>query len=86
MYAPEAMTAMNNSLTGFLNAANTGEFAVNETGGQAMLTAIRNMIDWIDENRVHLETSQRAPMLGSTNNAEVMKPYMVAVATDERAS
>ncbi|PPK66439.1 hypothetical protein V5P93_002531 [Actinokineospora auranticolor] len=29
----------------FLGAAQSGGFAVNERGGQALLTAIRNMID-----------------------------------------
>uniref|UniRef100_UPI00316AE1B0 hypothetical protein n=1 Tax=Actinokineospora enzanensis TaxID=155975 RepID=UPI00316AE1B0 len=82
--APEAMTAMNNSLTGFLNAANTGEFAVNETGGQALISAMRNMRDWIDQNQYQFAQLKREPQLGSTNNANVLKPFMVAVATDDQ--
>nr|WP_018687218.1 hypothetical protein [Actinokineospora enzanensis] len=78
------MTAMNNSLTGFLNAANTGEFAVNETGGQALISAMRNMRDWIDQNQYQFAQLKREPQLGSTNNANVLKPFMVAVATDDQ--
>ncbi|PPK67566.1 hypothetical protein V5P93_005407 [Actinokineospora auranticolor] len=66
------------------SAATDGGFAVNETGGQALLTAIQNMLDWIDGQQYNFQLLSREPQLGSTNAAAIMKPFMVSVATDER--
>ncbi|PPK66436.1 hypothetical protein V5P93_002534 [Actinokineospora auranticolor] len=71
-------------VSNFLGSAQSGGFAVNERGGQALLTAIDNMTSWIDDNVVGWEKLAREPKLGSTNNAQVMKPFMVAVASDDR--
>ncbi|PPK61343.1 hypothetical protein V5P93_006438 [Actinokineospora auranticolor] len=65
-------------------AANSGGFTVSETGGQALLTAIRNLIDWIDGQQDTFGKLSQTPKLGLSNNAEIMKPFMVQVATDDR--
>ncbi|PPK66677.1 hypothetical protein V5P93_004714 [Actinokineospora auranticolor] len=71
-------------ISNFLGTAQSGGFAVNERGGQALLGAIRNLITWIDDNNANWARLAREPKLGSTNAAQVMKPFMVAVANDDR--
>ncbi|MBM7773387.1 ribosomal 50S subunit-associated protein YjgA (DUF615 family) [Actinokineospora baliensis] len=68
----------------FASAAARGGFAVNEHGGTALLKAIANLIEWIDEQQVELRLLTRVAQLGSSNNAEIMKPYLQQVATDDR--
>lgn len=65
-------------------AAADGTFAVNESGGQALLQAIREMAKWVDDNLGQLGTLGQQPALGSSNGAAVMKPYMAEVATDDQ--
>ncbi|MCP2272953.1 hypothetical protein LV75_005479 [Actinokineospora diospyrosa] len=67
----------------FAALAARGGFAVNDHGGQALLKAIREMLAWIDRERVNFERLRQEPMLGSSYNAEVMKPFMRKVASDE---
>lgn len=64
-------------------AATDGQFAVNETGGKALLEAIREMAKWVDDNLADLGTLGQQPALGSSNGAAVMKPYVAEVATDQ---
>ncbi|MCP2306275.1 hypothetical protein [Actinokineospora globicatena] len=61
-----------------------GGFAVNERGGEALLTAIRNLIEWIDEQQTQLAFLNQVAKLGSSNNAEAMKPFLQQVANDEQ--
>ncbi len=70
-------------MKGLLKAANDGSFAVNETGGKALLTAIREMAKWVDENLADLGTLAQQPALGTSNGAATMKPYVQNVATDQ---
>ncbi|CRK59620.1 hypothetical protein [Alloactinosynnema sp. L-07] len=85
MYVDDAGgAAIGESVSKFLSAAKSGGFAVNETGGQALLDACRGLRDWIDEQQVELQQLARQPMLGSSVAAEVMKPHIEAVATDDR--
>jgi hypothetical protein len=72
------------SMIGFKQAAADGSFAVNETGGQALLKAIREMAKWVDENLADLSTLGRSQPLGSSKGAELMKPYLQDVVTDDR--
>ncbi|RLK62244.1 hypothetical protein CLV68_2800 [Actinokineospora cianjurensis] len=67
----------------FVALAASGGFSVNEHGGQALLKAIREMLAWIDSERYHFEHLLQRPMLGGSTNAEVLKPFMQAVAGDE---
>ncbi|WP_156893402.1 hypothetical protein [Actinokineospora enzanensis] len=86
MYIDEGSVggAIGTGVADLLSTARAGGFAVNESGGQAMLKAIRNFLDWIDSEQDAFSVLSREPKLGSTNNAKVMKPFMVAVATDDR--
>ena len=68
---------------GLLEAASSGAFTVNETGGKALLAAIRDMAAWVDENLADLNTSRRGLPLGKSNGALLMKPYMQQVFTDD---
>src|ERR1044071_4182004 len=70
-------------MSGLLAAANDGSFAVNDTGAQALLTAIREMARWVDENIGRLRPLAQQQPLGTSNGAEVIKPYLQDVATDQ---
>jgi len=72
------------SMTDFKEAAASGSFAVNEEGGQNLLSAIRDMAAWVDENLADLGTAHRLLPLGTSNGANLMKPYMQEVFTDDQ--
>lgn len=74
---------VSSSMNMLKQAAADGQFAVNETGGQALLEAIREMAKWVDDNLADLGTLGQQPALGSSNGAAVMKPYVAEVATDQ---
>lgn len=76
------MMAMAKSMVNLKQAAADGSFAVNETGGQALLVAIREMAKWVDDNLADLGTLAQQPALGTSHGAEAMKPYVQEVATD----
>lgn len=67
-------------MSGLRQAATDGSFAVNDTGGQALLTAIREMAKWVDDNLADLGTLAQQPALGSSHGATAMKPYVQEVA------
>jgi hypothetical protein len=71
-------------MSGLRQAALDGSFAVNDTGGQALLTAIREMARWVDENLADLGTLARQPALGTSYGATAMKPYVQEVAQDQQ--
>jgi hypothetical protein len=66
----------------FAKAAAEGSFSVSESGGRALLEAIREMRDWIDSQDGRLPLLQQTPPLGSSHGAETMKPYVQDVASD----
>ncbi|RLK53706.1 MULTISPECIES: hypothetical protein [Actinokineospora] len=66
----------------FAALAARGGFAVNDHGGQSLLTAIRNMVAWVDDNMMDLRQLDQTAKLGTSTNAEVMKPYLRQVASD----
>lgn len=71
------------SMTDLKEAATSGSFAVNEEGGQKLLTAIRDMAAWVDTNLADLGTANQLP-LGKSEGANLMKPYMQQVFTDDQ--
>lgn len=77
------MVGMAKSMVSLKKAAADGSFAVNETGGQALLVAIREMAKWVDDNVADLDTLAQQPQLGTSYGAEAMKPYIQQVATDQ---
>lgn len=72
------------SMAGLVAAAASGAFTVNETGGQALLKAIRDLAEVVDNNLADLRTANRALPLGKSNGANQMKPYMRDVLTDDQ--
>lgn len=72
------------SMDMFAGGAASGQFAVNETGGKALLQAIRNMKDWVDQNRIDLQQLANQPQLGHSHAATAMRPYVASVATDNQ--
>lgn len=68
----------------FAKAATSGSFAVNEQGGEALLAAIRDMMDWHNSQRDRLTVLAQEPSLGSSNAANAMKPHVENVATDSQ--
>ncbi|MGW5051023.1 hypothetical protein [Actinokineospora sp. NPDC004072] len=76
-------TTIGKSMAGFAATAQAGGFAVSEEGGEALLKAIYEMADWVDDQAMNLQFLEQAPPLGSSNNAQTMKPYLRQVASDE---
>lgn len=72
------------SMVSLKQAAADGSFAVNETGGKALLVAIREMAKWVDENIADLDILAQQPPLGTSHGATAMKPYVQEVATDQQ--
>ena len=72
------------SMNNFASTAAAGGFAVSETGGQAMLTAIRRMQDWYDGRMNDLQRLELELPLGDSHGARVVKPFNVQVATDQQ--
>ena len=57
---------------------------MNETGGKALLRAIREMAKWVDDKLRPTSTCfAQQPALGTSNGANAMKPYVQDVATDQ---
>ena len=78
-----AGAAIGASMQAFAGAAAAGEFAINpDTGGKALLNAIRDMRDWIDENKGDLQQLARQPELGGSNGANTMRTFVPQVASD----
>lgn len=87
MYMDEAgiapgFGAIGKSMKDFASTAAAGGFAVNETGGQALLKAIRDMAEWVDNNVRDLRSLVREVPLGGSQGAETMKPHVAQVASD----
>ncbi|WP_156754026.1 hypothetical protein [Actinokineospora pegani] len=74
--------AIGASMASFASAAAAGQFAVNESGGQALISAIDKLQSWLDSNLLKLRRLEQEPPLGSSHAALVVKPFMVDVATD----
>ncbi|WP_156754058.1 hypothetical protein [Actinokineospora pegani] len=76
--------SIGDSMAKFAQAANAGQFAVNESGGQALISAIDRMLDWLENKSFDLGLLEQEPPLGSSHAAQVMKPYMQNVAIDHQ--
>jgi hypothetical protein len=68
----------------FAKAAAEGSFSVSESGGRALLEAIREMRDWIDSQGGRLTLLQQQPQLGGSHGAATMKPFVQDVASDQQ--
>jgi hypothetical protein len=72
------------SMAVLVEAAAQGTFAVNETGGKALLEAIHELAKCVDGNLSKANFVAQQLPLGSSNGANLMKPYMVDVVTDDQ--
>ena len=79
-----AMDAFAQQVSAFKSAADSGSFAVNATGGDALRKAIKNMREWYNHNVFDLHSLAQAPKLGTSNAAKIIAPYMAKVATDDQ--
>ena len=77
-----AADAIRQNVDMFAGLAASGGFAIDETGGKALLQATQGLKDWIDTNRFALQRLSNQLPLGNSNAAVAMKPYMTQVATD----
>ncbi|SDC81798.1 hypothetical protein [Actinokineospora iranica] len=78
------MDGMAKNMSKFSASARAGEFTVNQHGGDAILAAIRTMQDWYQASAHKLNQLAQEPKLGSSNNAKIMAPLLVQVATDHQ--
>lgn len=72
------------SMSRFARLAADGGFEVNEAGGDALLRAIRKMKDWVNHEELALLRLAREMPLGTSHGAQIMKPYVQQVATDDQ--
>jgi hypothetical protein len=79
-----AMAGIGASFAEFAAGAAAGAFAINQTGGQALLTAIRNMKHWVDGHRGDLQLLAQEPKLGESHGAQTMMKFVPQVATDDQ--
>ncbi len=79
-----AVAAVAQGAASFAKAAADGSFSVSESGGRALLEAIRQMKDWIDSQDSRLYYLQQEPQLGGSHGAQAMKPYVQDVAGDQQ--
>jgi hypothetical protein len=77
-----AGAAIGASMSAFAASAASGGFAVNETGGQALLGAIQNMKNSIMEMQMQLQVANVQPPLGGSHGASTMASVDLAVASD----
>lgn len=77
-----AVSGIAANVKNFASAAAAGAFAVNETGGQALLSAITRMSDWIDLQGTRVQYLAQPAPLGSSQGAETMRPFLQEVAQD----
>lgn len=75
--------SIKSSMDDFAQSAASGGFAVNETGGQALINAIDRLLDWIDGTGADLYTLRQRPQLGGSSGGKAMSPFTQQVATDQ---
>nr|WP_042180843.1 hypothetical protein [Kibdelosporangium sp. MJ126-NF4] len=74
--------SIGSSMDAFAGAAASGGFEVNETGGEALLTAIRSMRQWALRQQSGLQDIAQKLPLGGSDTAKVIAPYAQQVAVD----
>lgn len=79
-----ALPRIGESMDAFASQAASGLVAVNETGGQALLRAIKEMRQWIDGVGMDMQWLEQAPKLGGSGGAQTISPYAQQVATDAK--
>lgn len=82
MYMANDFGAIGKSMDAFASEAASGGFAVNETGGAALLKAIRGMKDWVNTQGNKLYLLEQEPALGNSDGAKTIKPHVQKTASD----
>lgn len=75
------LAGMTSAVSGF-QAATAAGFRIGETGGQALLNAIDDMLSEVEQALRKAERISQEPPLGTTPAAEVYKPFLATIATD----
>lgn len=76
------LAGMTSAVSGF-QAATAAGFRIGETGGQALLNAIDDMLAGVADALNGAERLSQEPPLGTTPAAQVYKPFLATVATDQ---
>ncbi|MBB5960341.1 hypothetical protein FHS29_006964 [Saccharothrix tamanrassetensis] len=75
------LSGMSHAVAGF-QAATAAGFTISQSGGQALLNAIDDMIQAAEETLMRAEMLAQEPPLGTTPAAQVYKPFLASIATD----
>lgn len=70
------------SMNSFANSAASGAFEVSAEGGDALIKAITEFQDWVNSEIRTVDRLAQERMLGTTNGAQVIAPFVQTVATD----
>ncbi|MBP2322383.1 hypothetical protein JOF56_002768 [Kibdelosporangium banguiense] len=70
------------SMNSFANTAAAGGFEVSAEGGDAMIKAITGFQDWVNSEIRTVDRLAQERMLGTSNGAKVIAPFVRTVATD----
>ncbi|CAM3859533.1 hypothetical protein KIPE111705_28455 [Kibdelosporangium persicum] len=80
----KSIASIGASMGAFAGMAASGGFEVNESGGQALLNAIKRMREWATDQELTLADLAQPMPLGSTSTAKIMVPYLQQVAADNQ--
>lgn len=75
------ISGMSGAVAGF-SAAIAAGVTISETGGQALIRAIDNMLNGVTDAISRADLLGQEPQLGTTPAAEVYKPFLATIATD----
>jgi hypothetical protein len=81
--ARNAMDQMLENMKNFKQSAASGHFAVSESGGQGLLSALRALLDYVVAAEGIQQLDQQ-PQLGGSYGARVMAPFVQRVASDQQ--
>jgi hypothetical protein len=82
--APAHPESIMESVTAFVQSAAQGGFEVSPQGGDAMIKAIDNFLQWVADQDATLYSLQQPRKLGTSNGAKVMGPFVHKVPSDEQ--
>lgn len=81
--AVNQVRSIKSSMDDFARSAASGGFAVNESGGQALISAIDQLLEWIGDSGANLFTLRQRPKLGGSAGGKAVSPFTQKVATDQ---
>lgn len=81
--ARNAMDQMLENMKNFKQSAASGHFAVSESGGQGLLSALRALLDYVVAAEACRQLDQQ-PQLGGSYGARAMAPFVQRIASDQQ--